>query len=503
MIKRKYVIIFLSLYILLSLTVFASASLLAPIISKLAPAAAAATGTGGGFTIPAKVLATTSTGAKVASWVSLAVPSLTGAKVAAAILGVTGALAADYLMAKGALWFAANKYTKDDGSNTPEGQPAMPFNVTNSNVSVPNGTTADDYRGTAPWNSSVMLMGMYSNGTTAKAARDDFKSAYCGQYDATGLTGTPIGGVNYYSVACSGTNYWFGFTAASTPKHNEDSKTPVPMYTVQNKLKSDLDAENANAKNVAKAALEVTANAMDNPSHPLAQNTNVYNNINNYLTTNLTSNQITNLEAAATPAAGDDVIADEPPVASDQLTPAQIAAAVQAALAGQGLSASQIAAAIAAVSTNAGGLSSAETTAAVTASLQNVGLTPAQIAAAIAAASPALTQTAVKTAVKEALDDVTDVPAVVDPTIIIPEKLSLTAVMQSFVNTIKALPIFAALNGITINVSGSSMLCINLPSNLGGSKCWDGSNMQNGLNMIGSAFLGLTTILSFVGIFKG
>jgi hypothetical protein len=68
----------------------------------------------------------------------------------------------------------------------------------------------------------------------------------------------------------------------------------------ESKLAADLANENAAAKKSAKAALEVTANAMDNSSHPVTQNTTTYNNINNYLINNVTTNQLSNLEAAAT-----------------------------------------------------------------------------------------------------------------------------------------------------------------------------------------------------------
>ncbi|MEN6461033.1 MAG: hypothetical protein ABFC94_06675 [Syntrophomonas sp.] len=489
MIKSKYVIIFMILYVVLTVSV-AAAALLTPFISRLAPAAAAATGVNGGFTIPAKIIASTTSGASVASWISLAVPGATAAKVAIAVLSIGGALAADYLMVKGAAWFAANHITIDPVTGNIE---------ETTTTQIPDGNTKSDFAD-----------GEYHADRAAALAACQANCVHAPPRYIYAPCGVAVY-ATYGAATCNGELYPPGvafyekyyFPKAGVPTHDENEKTPLTPAQLENKLASSLASENPEAKSVAKAALEVTAAAMDNPSHPVTLNTTTYNNINNYLTSNLTTNQTTNLEAAATPAVGDSVIDGTDADKNEKLTPAQIAAAVQAALAGQNLSAAQLAAAIAAAQASAGGLSSAETTAAVSASLQGQGLTPAQIAAAIAAANPALTQAAVQTAVKAALDDATDVPPVVDPTIIIPDKLSLTTVMQSFVNSIKALPIFATLNGITINTSGSSTLCINLPGNLGGSKCWDGSNMQTGLNMIGSAMLGLTTILSFVGIFKG
>lgn len=504
MIKQKYVIIFMVIYTTITLSFFVHASLLAPIISKLAPAAAAATGTGGGFTIPAKVLATTSTGANVAKWVSLAVPGLTAARVAGAILAIGGALAADYLVAKGSLWFAAKNISKEDGTGSIEGAPAMPFNITNE-VTVPNGYDAGDYTGPAddPL-SSVILMGIYDGTAMAAAARDAFKAntPEC----VNGTNGHTQSGYNYkgaaaHSVACTNhVHYWFCYRLYPTPAHKEFRKVPIPTGDVANKLANDLANENANAKTVAKAALEVAANAMDNPNHPVTTNVNTYNTINNYLTQNLTANQLSNLEAAATPNVGDQVLPDTDEAKADTLTAAQIAAAVAAALANQGLSATQIAAAIAAAQSSAtGGLTQAE----LASTLTSQGLTADQIAAAVAAANPSITQTKVKTAVKEAIDDETDVTIPVDPTIVLPDKLSLTTVMNNFWTSVQALPIFNVLNGITITTSGSSNLCIDLPADYGGQRCYNGSNVQDELNMIGSVILGLTTVVSFIGIFKG
>ncbi len=492
MIKRSYVIIAIVIYFIFTSTIV-TAALLSPFISKLAPAAALATGTGGGFTIPAKVLAKTSTGANVAKWVSLAVPGTTAAKVAAVVLTVSGGLAADYLMLKGAAWFAANKITKNYDTDELEKTDTVP---------VPNGYTAEDYIGTGTlWNGSPLIKhGIYGSTSLASAALNDWIAESCPNCGPTNVTKVVEDGTRaWYAVDRSnGTYHYFYFASAAS--HYEDRKVPIPVLTVENKLESDLAAEDSNAKEVAKAALEVAANAMDNPSHPVTTNVNAYNTINNYLTQNLTANQLTNLEASATPNVGDQVLPDTDEAKADTLTAAQIAAAVQAALANQGLSASQIAAAIAAAQSAAtGGLTQAE----LASTLSSEGLTAAQIAAAVAAANPAITQTQVKTAVKEAIDDETGVTPPADPTIVLPDKLSLTTVMNDFWTSVQALPIFNVLNGITINTSGSSNLCINLPSAYGGQRCYNAANIQDELNMIGSVILGLTTVISFIGVFKG
>ncbi len=115
---------------------------------------------------------------------------------------------------------------------------------------------------------------------------------------------------------------------------------------------------------------------------------------------------------------------------------ADITAAVIAALKAQGLSSSQIAAAIGALTT-AGASTGALTAAELTAALTSAGLSASDIAAAVAAAG--LTETKVKTAVKEAIDDETDVTIPVDPTIVLPDKLSLTTVMNDFWTSVQGL----------------------------------------------------------------
>ena len=192
-------------------------------------------------------------------------------------------------------------------------------------------------------------------------------------------------------------------------------------------------------------------------------------------------------------------------LASAGLTAAQIAAAVGAVESANGLTASGIAAAIAAALAGTGA-TPAQIQAATTAALSAAGLTAAGIAAAIAAANPAQTQAQTQAALEAALAAKlgADVANPTDPTITPPTKLNLTTVMGSFMTTINALPMMNTLHGLGINISGAtSLLCINLPSNLGGTKCFDCAAFSGVLALIGSAMLGLTTLFSFMYIFKG
>lgn len=114
-----------------------------------------------------------------------------------------------------------------------------------------------------------------------------------------------------------------------------------------------------------------------------------------------------------------------------------------------------------------------------------------------------LTKEDVKDAVKNALDDTTGVSVPVDPTFETPQKLSLTSILQTWMQSINSLPIMNTLNGITITASGSPIVCINLPAKYGGSICWDVSACQDTFNMIGTALLSMVSIMSFIYIFRG
>jgi hypothetical protein len=112
-------------------------------------------------------------------------------------------------------------------------------------------------------------------------------------------------------------------------------------------------------------------------------------------------------------------------------------------------------------------------------------------------------QAAVKAGVADALKDDGSVTPPVDPTIDLPTKLSLTTVLQGFMTSINGLPVISTLKGITVNCSGSPVLCLNLSARLGGSTCYDASPMAGTLNNIGTGLLGLVTVFGFIGVFRG
>jgi hypothetical protein len=185
-------------------------------------------------------------------------------------------------------------------------------------------------------------------------------------------------------------------------------------------------------------------------------------------------------------------------LAGQGLTQAQQQAAVAAALAAANISAAQIAAAIVAANPS---ISPAQ----LAAALATAHLSAADIGAAVHTANPSLTQEQIEAAVAAALaaklgDDVA-VPEDVLPTA--PDKKSLSGVMTTFLTALSNIPIMNTLRGLTIQCSGTSTLCLNLPSRLGGNACFNAGGATDGINMAGHALLSLTSLFMFVWIFRG
>lgn len=121
------------------------------------------------------------------------------------------------------------------------------------------------------------------------------------------------------------------------------------------------------------------------------------------------------------------------------------------------------------------------------------------------AVSEGTSQATIMSAITNALRSFfgTDINAPVDPAIETPSKRSLTAILETFYNSMSSLPIISTLQGIAVTASGSSTLCVNLPANYGGTRCWNAAGNQADFNMIGSALLAVVSILSVMYIFRG
>jgi len=485
---KKTISLFIVVLFILTTSFSVYSSFLSPIVSRLVPASAVA-GAAGSITVPALIKGVTSGGLGVNSWVSLLIPGGNVAKIAGAVIGVGAGLALDYLFLQGAEYWAGKGIDKSL--------------IQSTFVHIPNGKTVADFQFTS---GNTIGMGMYADMSAAGVAEHALRATFGSSTEGSHIAANGYASMYVTDLTQMGTPTYgktFEFYYLNNPLSNTHLETQTTQKTVadiQALLTVDLAANNATAKVVGQAAIQAAANALDNPSDPINMQAAIKAAMAAALATSLTADQITALEGQGTEAGTVPV-----PQTEDytKLTPAQIAAAVAQALQGQGLSATQIAAAIAAATAGqVAGQTQAQTQAAVAAALAAQGLTAAQIAAAIAAATPALTAAQVQAAVAAALNDETGVSIPLDPTQLLPDKLSLTTILQSFMTSINNLPFLDALRGITVNCSGSSILCVNLPAKYGGNVCYDAAGITGALNGIGSAMLSITTLLSFIYIFR-
>ena len=442
-------------------------------------------------------LAATFTGAKgMTKLVTALLPATRAAKIVCTVVGIAGALAADYVFDAATEYFNKNGITRNEAGDLTQ----------TKTVPVPSGYNHSDFQGEHAAGTSHGFNATSNDALTqcmaaeaADVAAGGFSQLLqCNQ--STDLNHYPPLTVSAwrYGIMRAGVlkYHWFYYPPAGMPVENKPKTDPLSSAALEGQLKSALESGDQDAFKAAVAALEAAANALANTNSELAKNAAAMAAIQTQLTASVSQAQLDAMEAEA------GVLPDlEGDVEGDMLTPAQITAAIVAALTAKGLSDQQIAAAVSAALAQAagGGLTQAQTQAAVQAALAAQGVSSAeQLANTQAAVTAAL---AAQAAADNA--EVNSVPPPVDPNILLPEKLSLTAVMQDFVTSINNLPMLNTLRGVTVNVSGTSQLCLNMPSNLGGNRCWDGGHMQGALNMIGTALLGMVSLVSFIGIFKG
>ncbi len=117
--------------------------------------------------------------------------------------------------------------------------------------------------------------------------------------------------------------------------------------------------------------------------------------------------------------------------------------------------------------------------------------------------STGATREEVQDSVKKALDDETGITEPTESTYTQPTKSNITTILTSFTNAINNLALIQTLKGINLVASGSSVLCLNLPSKYGGSTCWDASAISSELSTAGTGILSVVTMLSFIMIFRG
>ena len=485
------------------------ASFLTSAITKLQPAMAVA-GSAGSKIIPA-VFSGTAAGGSVSSWISLAMPGGVVAKIAGAVIGVAGALAIDYLFGNATKWFL------DKG---------IDHNLVQTvSTGFPVGETTGQYttgQGHGMFTTSALAIA--ANQAWAPIANSTYP--YCGtfaSYSVPPPTGVDVSKVSYVGYSCISNdlyghvvnNAYFYYPKVGITQQYFDIAWQKTAAYIQGLLATDLAANNADAVKVGQAAIEVTAAALENPNHPLNMIPAIKAAYQAALKEGVTAQQLTDLEAQAIPATSipTPVTTADP---TTYLTPAQIAAAVQAALAGQGLSAAQIAAAIGAVMGAGGqGLTQAQMQAAVAAALTGAGLTPptaAAIGQAVAAALPAgatpLTAEQITAAIQAALPavgaytggqviglDAWAAPAVGD----------FSGLFSGFLSDMKNTPLFSlpGLLSSSVPTGGDCTMSINMGARFGGAQTFSLCNWETGLSAMKAVLLCIASIFAVGIVAKG
>lgn len=378
---------------------------------------------------------------------------------------------------------------------------------------------------TFPSNPNTFL-GYHSGSGSDTLAYNDIQAAV-GSYSVSAMGTHPNGWSGYYGVKSStGMWFWCLYSPSSTPPDSIGTFVPYTKESLAADLQTTIAAGNPAALGLIKGALDEINLNIANMSASLSST--VKAQAQTLLANAITAGQKTAVDGMTAPTP-DDLATAQATKDASSLTSSDIQTGVQAALQAQALSAVQLQAAMdaalklnpalsqaqvqaamsAAIVANPG-LTQAQAQTAMTAALATLpaGLTQSQVQAAMSAAlaaNPAggATQAQVQAAVKAALDDSSGLVEPVETETLIPTKLNLTNVLSSFMASVNSMPLLDTLRGLTINVGGTSSLCLALPSSLGGQQCFDAGGMSGTLNMIGTAFLSLTTLFSFVSIFRG
>lgn len=507
--KRKIIVICLICCLIGSAASIAYAAWANLAVRRLAPAAAVATAAGG-YKIPAYVGGATTAGLTAYSWIALALPGAGAAAVAGAALAVAGSATLDYIMNNAPEWFAEKNYVNDgDGI-------ARQYTTT-----FPTGANPADFADGA--NEGGMLESAYAASLACEDHRS-YSGVSCAQSSVCQNMATEVPA----SVAAKAgvVGWWCYYLGVKTnylwyyPKPGVDqdppvtNRSPVTPGAVKNALQTDLvNLNKASARKVADAGLQVAANMLDDPNHPLNQDAVQRAAILAAFNAAISSSQSSTLEGTASNF--DDTTAGNlANPGATALTPGQIAAAVQQALQGQGLNAAQIAAAIAAAQqAAAGGLTQAQAQAAIVAALSAAGVSANAIGAATAAALASAglaTNAGVQTAVKDAIETVLPpIGAYVPPGALAPwakpEVGDFAGLFSRFLDDMRNTPLFSlpGLLSSAVPAGGDCEYSINLSDRFGGAKTFSMCNWSTGLSAVKAALLCVVSILAVGIVTKG
>lgn len=278
--------------------------------------------------------------------------------------------------------------------------------------------------------------------------------------------------------------YWTAINNACLTAYDSVTKNPVTSPYLNPLNEAAIDSGNSPLNDQSAAAIDKAAQLIAGGIGAAAAAGSLPKKLHDGMVQGISSADAAAVQAAADNKTAAQAAADAAVSGTSSLSQAQLVSALQS----QGLSANAIAAAIDAVN-KVNSMTAVGIAGAITGALAGQGLTQAQQQAAVAAALAAK------------LGDDVAVPEDVLPTA--PDKKSLSGVMTTFLTALSNIPIMNTLRGLTIQCSGTSTLCLNLPSRLGGNACFNAGGATDGINMAGHALLSLTSLFMFVWIFRG
>jgi len=476
-------------------------------IKKINSAAAymAANGT---ITMPAYA-----TAGNAGKWIGLNLPPVRTAKVVTAILSVGAVLATDYAFNKLKDYAESKGWGYDDAGKY--GPVTKTYEMADSGAIYA-------YAWTAQNGVPCTLIGVFETSDKAKAVLEavpdtegnyyQYGSTWCnaGYQDTAPARWDQNKVRGVYRVCYSNPQRTvkknvivgaYPYNGAAIVEKDKIVSTPTEAQktALQNAVAVDLGNGGANGSNgAATEGYLISQDILQNPAGKAAQSS-IAQTIINELEAAIDQAQKDTLDAIKNTQTADeyaDQVGDRDMTApmAGALSPSDVKNAVIDALLARGLGKTEVQDAIdAALKANgdlfgpaAPGTTPEELQQAIINALENQGLGKADLT----------------DAVKDAFED----PSVAEPAPPIftnPEKMSLTSILNSFMSSINNLPIITTLRGIALTASGSPVICLNLPANYGGQRCWNAASIQDELNNAGSAILAVVGMISFIGIFKG
>lgn len=465
----------------------------------------------GGYTkVPGVVNTVTSLGGRL-STVEFMLTGASVAGLAGAVIGGGMGLALEHL---------APAYFNPNGLTVFEDAAGAAGLTKTTVLELPPGGSESTYYppGGYPSQDNPMAPGTYSAGYTADCASAyaEILAIYQSFCYKSGLGDNSVGCIRTFRANvddCQAHGYRIEKSCNNcTPPEPSDliyKTRDYPLSDFENELATAINAGGpySPAASVASGALKIASDAL-NGNNKLSSNNEIMEDINDHLLEGLDSATVDILENQADEVGSNTTTVPVPLTPENTYngpTAADIAQAVANAISQAGLGDNTAAIEIAiqnlAAELNAESLEATIRTAITVpgAGSGSVGANATEVQAAADSVSQAVSNAASNVTVNFGAD----VPVPVDPEILIPDKLSLTSVLNDFYSGLGNLPIVKTFSGMAITAGGSPTLCVNLPAAYGGSRCQNFSSYQSDLNMVGSVLLSFMTIFMMVYLFRG